>query len=1176
MITRTPVSGKSIRFFLLRSVATAALSVTLRGQSAGEFTLDSGTLALDAPLTLTGDGFAIPGGDIAYESAGQRNALVVYGGATLTLADGADVMVSNANNLTAFLRVGYGTAGHLVIQDGASLAVGSLDRYANFHIGQGATGTVTQTGGEVTSIGSFNVGVNGGDGTYTISGGSLTFDHAGAGAANRTTLVSVGFNNATSAAGTSSGTFNIEGGLVELKAVQDGGVINFIIGNRAMDALAAYGGGAAGAGNGEVVQTGGVFRVGAGAALFLSGYGNGSYALNGGALEIGGDSLRAQYGNHSGYTYDFSLGGGTIKVIGSDLTSDVDLRVVDRDATGAFTQSFIDTNGFGATLSGDITGDGALVKIGLGALTLSGSNNITGQAYVVGGAINQSGGVSAIKYLAVGSGAGADGDYNLSSGTLNITQGLQVGDWGGAGVFNQTGGTVNVVGSFNVGNQGGSGEYNLSAGALNLSGGLYNIGRNTDTKPASTGVFNLSGTGVLDVAGGNFIIGNRDSTATAGNGTGVFNQTGGVFRISGTTGADNLFLSGYGNGVYNLSGGRLEIGGNRLRANYGGSGTYAFNLGGGTIRVINEALTTSVVPTLVDGTTSTIDTNGLGAVFSNGLNGTGAFTKTGTGTMTLAGTSVIGKVAAGTWTPTVSAVDKGVLAITGNATVLGILAANGDETEFGAPETATISLANGASLTIGNGVSPGSYLLVGYGKTGAFSMTGGTLAVNGVEGAPFPGSGIAVGDMGGSGRFSMSAGTIDLEDGGNIVNLSVGTGGGTGEFAQSGGTVNLGTNFSVGAGVGSSGTYSVSGTAVLNAQPVTGSTIIYIGDDGGSGLLEIGGSAAVNWGAGTSVWIGGIQSAAHSGSTGTVTQTGGTVTFEGNFFQLGGRAGDTGTYNLDGGTLAIGGTDGIRAGAGTANFNLGGGTLKIAGSNFTTSVRARLKTGTVSTIDTNGFNATFSGGLTGAGGFTKTGEGELRVSGNSDYTGTTTISAGVFRVDGVLSATTVNVGSGATLSGHGTIARVNILNGGKVDLGAVPGVLTVTGDLTFGDTSRLLLRAASEESYDRIEIGGLLTSGGTFEFVFAEGYEASIGASFSLLVADDYSGGFTAFILPELGEGLVWNTAAFNSAGILSVEAGVIPEPGSIAFAAGVVALFIVLWRRRGLRNGAGKREGVA
>lgn len=1163
MMTEPVVFRKSIRI-LVGLAAISMPGIAARGQSAGEFTVGTGSVAVNGALALTGDGFSIPEGDIAYESPGQRNALVVQGGATLTLASGADVTVGNANNLTAFLRVGYGTAGNLVIEDGASLMVGDHSRYANFQVGQGAAGTVTQTGGEVTAIGSFNVGVNGGDGTYTISGGSLTFDHAGPSAGNRTTLVSIGFNNATSASGTSSGTFNIEGGLVELKAVQDGGVINFIIGNRAMDALAAYGGGAAGAGNGEVVQTGGVFRVGAGAALFLSGYGNGSYALNGGALEIGGDSLRAQYGNHSGYTYDFSLGGGTIKVIGSSLVSDVDLRVTDRDVTSAFTQSFIDTNGFDATLSGNITGDGALVKIGLGTLYLSGSNNLTGEAYVVGGAIGQVGGTSTVKYLAVGSGAGADGGYALSSGTLNITQGLQVGDWGGTGAFNQTGGTVNVSGSFNVGNQGGTGVYNLSAGALNLSGGLYNIGRNTDTKPASSGTFNLSGTGVLEVTGGNFVIGNRDATATAGNGTGVFNQTGGVFRIGGTTGADNLFLSGYGNGVYNLSGGRLEIGGNRLRANYGGGGTYAFNLGGGTIRVINEALTTSVVPTLADGTTSVIDTNGLGALFSGGLNGPGAFTKTGEGTMTLGGTSAFGKVASGTWTPAVSSVDEGTLAITGNATVLGILAANGAETSFGVPGTATISLAGGASLTIGNNASPGSYLLVGYGQTGAFSMAGGLLSVAGAAGAPFPGSGIAVGDQGGSGRFTMSGGTVDLEDGGRIVNLAVGTGGGDGVFVQSGGTVDLGTNFSVGAGSGSNGAYSVSGSAVMNSRPVTGSTIIYIGNDGGSGLLEIGGTADVNWGAGTSVWIGGIQSAEHSGSTGTVTQTGGTFTFGGNFFQLGGRSGDTGTYNLDGGTLVIGGTDGIRAGSGTANFNLGGGTLKVAGSNFTTAVRAKLKTGTVSTINTNGFNATFSGGLTGAGGLTKTGLGELRITGNSDYEGATTVTAGVFRADGVLSASTINVGAGATLAGHGTIARANILDGGNVDLGAVPGVLTVTGDLTFGDTSKLLMRATGLASYDQIVVGGQLTTGGTFEFVFAEGIEAGVGASFSLLAANQYGGGFTSFILPELAAGLGWNTSLFNQTGVLLVELqSTIPEPKVWAAFAGTVVLFGALMRRR-------------
>jgi autotransporter-associated beta strand protein len=65
------------------------------------------------------------------------------------------------------------------------------------------------------------------------------------------------------------------------------------------------------------------------------------------------------------------------------------------------------------------------------------------------------------------------------------------------------------------------------------------------------------------------------------------------------------------------------------------TGTAAFNLAGGTIRVTGSNLT-SVLPMALSGTTSTIDTNGLSATLAGSLSGGGALTKQGAGTLTLA------------------------------------------------------------------------------------------------------------------------------------------------------------------------------------------------------------------------------------------------------------------------------------------------------------------------------------------------------------------------------------------------------------------------------------------------------------------------------------------------------------------------------------------------------------
>ncbi|MET0261393.1 MAG: hypothetical protein ABW223_00745, partial [Rariglobus sp.] len=752
----------------------ATLGVTGAGTLQAGVIEVGGTLNLATVTQLNGGALAHPVRD-GGSSATSRYGIVVLNGGQLSLGSGADVTVFNhtgVNGLKAMVRVGEVSgasgAGVLNIAEGAQLRIGSLHgpgSWGALHVGDwSGTGIVNQSGGTVDVFGGLMVGNEGGTGTYNFTGGALNIyrpvDDNGAIVLGRAT------NNRAS-----SGTFNIEDGIVTLGAAGGAsGNVALVIGGISDD-VAAYAGG-----QGVVNQTGGEVRFENGILKF--GRGTGTYNLDGGVLSIGG--ANAISATHNG-VYGFNLRGGTLKVAGANLTSGVNFSVVDRNPTPAFTESFIDTNGFNAALSGRLTGDGALVKTGLGTLTLSGDNTLTGQAYVIGGAISQIAGESTINYLAVGSGANTVGDYNVSGGTLNITQALQVGDWSGLGTFNQTGGEVNVDGSFNVGNQGGTGAYNLSGGELNLSGGLYNIGRNTDTKPASSGVVNLSGTGLLDVKGGNFIIGNRDATATAGNGAGVFNQTGGVFRFSGTTvGGDSLFLSGYGSGTYNLLAGALEIGSNHLNGNYGGGAAYAFNLGGGTIKVIDAALTTSVDASLVDGSRSYIDTNGLGATWSGDISGAdGGLTKHGAGTLTFAGnaTRVIGS--------------------------------------FFVEEGTTIQT-NGTSTFAEFAVGTGA------GNDGEFTLNGGTVIMSGQPPFSSPGAAASfrVGDWGGTGVFNQNAGTVKVGSSTESAALNIGNQGGTGTYNLSGGTLELSNGINVvgrshGSNAASEGTLNINGSSAL-------------------------------------------------------------------------------------------------------------------------------------------------------------------------------------------------------------------------------------------------------------------------------------------------------------------------------------------------------------------------
>lgn len=480
---------------MLALVALIWASPDLCAQAVGEYTLASGTETISAARSVSGDGYAIPLADLAYESDAHRNAFVVHGNSQLTLASGAAVAVANSNDLTAFMRVGYGSNGSMLIQDGASVAVGSTTRYANLQIGQGtgATGTVSQTGGQLTVIGSLNVGVNGGTGTYTISGGTLTFDHAGPTAANRTSLISFGMNNATQEAGPTSGTVNIENGLVEALPTRDGGVIGIIIGNRAYDALAAYKTKSVttdevGTGHGTVNQTGGTFRIGAGAQLFLSGQGNGTYNLAGGALEIGGTSLQPRYGGSATSTYALNLGGGTIRVIGSSLVTSVNA------ALGTGSTSTIDTNALGASFSGSFSGAGALTKTGAGTLALTGSSSFSGPTSVNSGTLRVDGTLTNSPVI-IKSGAIFAGHGSVAALTLESGGRMELG--GTPGALTVTGDLSLIGSSYVLLNLASATRYDRLqiGGSLTVDGTLA-IALTEDYHPASGASFTLFSRGM--------------------------------------------------------------------------------------------------------------------------------------------------------------------------------------------------------------------------------------------------------------------------------------------------------------------------------------------------------------------------------------------------------------------------------------------------------------------------------------------------------------------------------------------------------------------------------------------------------------------------------------------------------------------------------------------------------
>ncbi len=209
----------------------------------------------------------------------------------------------------------------------------------------------------------------------------------------------------------------------------------------------------------------------------------------------------------------------------------------------------------------------------------------------------------------VGTGSGSTAELNVSGvHAEHRRRALGWAIFGGTGTVNQTGGTVMVkaacptianCAALNIGNQGGTSTYDISGdGKLILEGGSHSIGRNEGPRPAGNGTLNISDNALVELRPstenpvndhGFMVIGDRSQSNVRASTTAAAPSTRAA-APSASTPDRELYLAGYGHGTYNLNGGTLEIGGNSLNGVYNNvGGSYDFNLGGGTIKVIGSA-----------------------------------------------------------------------------------------------------------------------------------------------------------------------------------------------------------------------------------------------------------------------------------------------------------------------------------------------------------------------------------------------------------------------------------------------------------------------------------------------------------------------------------------------------------------------------------------------------------
>jgi len=218
--------------------------------------------------------------------------------------------------------------------------------------------------------------------------------------------------------------------------------------------------------------------------------------------------------------------------------------------------------------------------------------------------------------------------------------------------------------------------------------------------------------------------------------------------------------------------------------------------------------------------------------------------------------------------------------------------------------------------------------------------------------------------------------------------------------------------------------------------------------------------------------------------------TGGVLMGNGTFSRSLGTTGGMVKWNSSGGFAAAGGTLTVNIGGagatqtwGATNFVPTASTLIFGAprANAQTLFVNPINLGTtIRTIQVNaglgGDFANLSGALTGSGGLSKTGSGELMLSGTSTYTASTNVTSGSLVVTGTLTKTTVIVFAGASLGGTGTIAgTVNMLPTGTqcgtlnfVD--GAPGTLTLS-DPTTTDTVLTIGGTAGTASILDFEVG---------------------------------------------------------------------------------------------------------
>jgi len=610
--------------------------------------------------------------------------------------------------------------------------------------------------------------------TFSMSSASIAYTLTGTGSITGATgLVTSGLGTLTvSNPNRYSGETDIQGGTVNITssgALGDGSGANAtnIAPNAGETAVVTVSGGTL-----------------AGSPLNVGGGGNGTLTQSGNSV-IAVKNANTYIGANAGAMGLYTLQGGTLNT--GDLRTGV-------AGSGEFDQSGGVANVNWWFRVGEFTGSSGTVNMTGGTLNI-GNNN--GMRLNVGeggaGTMNIANGQITVGGPVMIGGQSWDGQASSPSGVLNISGSsslaITTGDWfmvgfsGGQGTMNISGGTVTTGGEFHIGdgngNTGSNGTVNQSGNSFvnvyNPAGKYYsNLYLGINSQGTGIGVYNLSG-GTLST---------WDVRAGV-DGTGTFNQTGGVVNVNGWLRLGELTGS---TGVYNLSAGTVNA---NLMCRIGEESGGTMNISGNAVMNVAQDVTLGL------------------PIDNNSLPGTGTLNMTNNALVAVAGGFYPGN---GGGTGTVNIGDNASIQVTGggNFDIGDSTGGAGNLTTSGTVNqmNGTISLAGG-QFWVSNGAL----------GNGVYNMSGGVLNVA---------NWIAVGRLGGTGVMNMSGGTINKTGGGNII---VGSLSGNGTWNMNGGLVLNNSLLLLGENANS-------GTFYLNSGTVQATGV---GNNGGTGNLYFNG-----------------------------------------------------------------------------------------------------------------------------------------------------------------------------------------------------------------------------------------------------------------------------------------------------------------------------------------------